>query len=215
MVKAYPITFTQLMMQSERALWRTDSQPEYYRSPVGQLLDDGAQYRVWEIKHSLLMRNVADCGRTTQQTLALRKVAVKMIHRRGLIDYIKLFSVRGETRKNLFQAFYGPMDFREAVILEHRQYILAASSGYCVEVLVDAVQDPNGFQMLERYQELYRDYYGLYAQFLRAEQDHDRELMAAMRPTMLEYRTYLDRLRATTLSQAPRRRQESSRRLAA
>jgi hypothetical protein len=203
------------MTQSERALWRTDSQPEYYRSPVGQLLDDGEQYRVWENKHSLLMRHVADCVRTTQQTLALRKVAVKMIHRRGLIDYIKLFSVRGRTRENLFQAFYGPMDFREAVILEHRQYILAASSGYCVEVLVDAVKDPNGFQMLERYQQLYRDYYGIYAQFLRAEQDDDRELMAAMRPTMLEYRAYLDRLRATILSQAPRRRQEYSRRLAA
>jgi hypothetical protein len=215
MVRAYPITFTELMTQSERALWRTDSQPEYYRSPVGHLLDDGAQYRVWENKHSMLMRNVADCGRTTRQLLELRKVAVKMIHRRGLIDYIRMFSVRGQTRENLFHAFYGPMDFSEAVILEHRQYILAASSGYCVEVLVDAAQDPNGFQMLERYQLLYREYYGIYAQFLRAEQDNDPELVAAMRPTMLEYRTYLDRLRATVLSQAPRRRQEFSRRLAA
>jgi hypothetical protein len=193
------------MDQSESALWHTDSLPDYYRRPVTQLLDDGSQYSAWENRHSLIMRHVADCSRPHDQVLELRRAAVKMIHRRGLVDYLRNFSVRGAAREDLIHAFYGPKDYREAVIAEHHQYIQAASSGYCMEKLTDTVQDVHGLQLLERYQILYRDYFGMYGQFLQSERTAEEEMMAALRPTMKEYRSYLDKLRAQIFTNSQRR----------
>jgi hypothetical protein len=198
-----PITFVQLMTESERALWTTDSQPEYYRVPVSRLLDDGRQYSLWESSHARRMREVADCARQSEQAMALRHMAVRLIHRRGLVDYLRNHQIVGAHRQQLFQMFYGRTDYREAVITEHRQYVVAASSGYCAEVLVDAVHDANGFKLLERYQSLYTQYFQIFSQYCRAEFNGDAELAGALRPTMLEHRSYANLVRRQILVEPP------------
>ncbi len=199
-----PVTFVQLMTQSEHALWKTDAQPEYYRVPVARLLDNGSQYRVWEALHSSQMRYIAGCGRRLKQAIALRKMAVQLIHRRGLFDYLRNFKVNGEFRQQLFKQFYGPVDFRAAVITEHRRYVLAASSGFCAEVLTDAVDDSAGRLLLDRYHTLYQQYFEIYSHYCRAEYFGDVEFAAAMKPAMLEQRAEANRLRRQLLLQ-PRR----------
>lgn len=203
MSRSSPITFVQLMTESERALWRTDSQPEYYRVPVSRLLDDGRQYSLWESSHARRMREVADCPRQTQQAMALRRMAVRLVHRRGLVDYLRNHQIVGSHRQQLFQMFYGRTDYREAVITEHRQYVVAASSGYCAEVLVDAVHDANGFKLLERYQNLYTQYFQIFSQYCRSEYAGDLELAAALKPTMLEHRSYANLVRRQILVEPP------------
>ena len=203
MSRTAPITFVQLMTESERALWRTESHPEYYRVAVSRLLEDGRQYQMWESSHARRMREVAGCSRTVHQAMALRHMAVRLIHRRGLVDYLRGQHIVGSHREQLFRMFYGCTDYREAVITEHRQYVVAASSGYCAEVLVDAVHDANGFKLLERYQNLYTQYFQIFSQYSRAEFAGDVELAAALRPTMLEHRSYANLVRRQILVEPP------------
>jgi hypothetical protein len=203
MSRSPPITFVQLMRASEKALWTTESQPDYYRVPVSRLLDDGRQYTLWETSHARRMREVADCPRQAQQAMALRQMAVRLVHRRGLVDYLRNHQITGGHREQLFQMFYGRTDYREAVITEHRQYVMAASSGYCAEVLVDAVHDANGFKLLERYQSLYTQYFQIFSQYSRAEYAGDEELAGALRPTMLEHRSYANLVRRQILVEPP------------
>ena len=203
MLRPAPITFVQLMTASERALWTTESQPDYYRVPVSRLLDDGRQYRNWEATHSREMRNIAACPRQIDQLMSLRKLALQLIHRRGLVDYLRAFSIVGEHRQQIFNMFYGRTDYNEAVITEHRQYVVAASSGYCAEVLVDAVNDANGYRLLERYQSLYSQYFQIFSQCSRAEFIGDAELAAALKPTMLEHRSYANLVRRQILVVPP------------
>src|ERR1700761_6050719 len=158
MAQNHPFTFVQLMTLSERALWKTDSHPDYYRGPVANLLDDGRQYRLWESYHMRLMREVADGVRFSQQAISLRKVAIHCIHRRGLIDYLRTAQINGAGRRKLFEVFYGPTDYREAVITEHRQYVMAAASGYCAEVLMNSTIDSSGSLLIDRYAQLYAQY---------------------------------------------------------
>jgi hypothetical protein len=197
------ISFDRLMSESEKALWQTEAQPEYYRVPVSRLLDNQGQYRMWEASHARHMRNVADYRRQSQQAMALRKIAMQFIHRRGLFDYLRTFRVRGAQRQQLFRVFYGLTDFHDAALLEHRQYVLAASSGYCIEVLVDRINDSNGFKLLERYQWLYSQYFEIFSQYVRADFNADTTLADALRPTMLEYRAHTNLIRRQILSLPP------------
>jgi hypothetical protein len=193
------------MDESERALWQADSLPEYYRVPIRQVLNDCTRYHCWEVSHARLMHHAARAERPVGQAFSLRETTVRMIHRRGLFDYLRSHVVRGAARERLFEVFYGPMDFRGAVIAEHRQYLFAASSGYCGEVLVGSIHDSHGARMLERYEDLYRDYFEVFGRFVTAEVTGDRELISILRPEMLRQRSITNRLRAQILASAHHR----------
>ena len=200
-----PLTFRGLMTESERALWRTDALPDYYRDPVCQLLDDGRRYHYWETSHARLMRDIAHAARPVGQVLALRATSLRLIHRRGLFDYLRAHEVGAAVRARLFQVFYGPVDFHEAVLKEHRHYLLAASSGYCTEVLVAAVQDSDGLRLIERYEGMYRDYFEVFGHFITAELTDESAIACALRPIMLRRRTDVERLRGDILTAPPPR----------
>jgi hypothetical protein len=193
-------TFRGLMTESERALWRTDSLPDYYRSPVCQLLDDGRQYHSWEVSHARLMQQVAHGAQPTGQALALRATSLTLIHRRGLFDYLRNHGVHGKVRERLFEAFYGPIDYRAAVLTEHRQFVLAASSGYCSDVLVGSIHDGEGARLIARYARLYRDYFEVFGFFVTAEMNDEPDVARALKPIMLRRRTDVARLRGTILA---------------
>ncbi|MGH8314211.1 MAG: hypothetical protein ACRETU_03565, partial [Steroidobacterales bacterium] len=123
MARLQSLTFKRLMDESEQALWRADCLPDYYRLPIRRVLDDCSRYHCWEIKHALLMRQVASAGEPLGQAFSLRQTTLRMIHRRGLFDYLRTHDLRGPARERLFEVFYGPTDFRAAVLCEHRQYV--------------------------------------------------------------------------------------------
>jgi hypothetical protein len=193
------------MDESEQALWRADYLPDYYRVPICQVLYDCSSYHSWEVSHARLMRQVAGAGEPLGQAFSLRQTTLRMIHRRGLFDYLRTHHVRGRARERLIEIFYGPMDFRAAVLCEHRHYVMAASSGYCGEVLVDSIHDRHGLSLLERYEELYGDYFEVFARFVTSEVTGDRDLVSVLRPAMLRQRMLADRLRVQILSKVHER----------
>jgi hypothetical protein len=205
MLRIAPSTFVQLMTESERALWKTDSQPDYYKVPISRLLDEGNQYGLWEATHSRQMRIVAHCALHADQVMELRKLAVQLIHRRGLVDHLRTCNIHGDHRRQLFNVFYGCTDHREAVMAEYRQYVVAAASGYCAEVLLDALNDADGCRLVERYRFLYAQYFQIFSQYSCAEFCGESELAAALKPPMLEHRSYANLVRRQILIMPPRK----------
>lgn len=194
------VTFRGLMTESERALWRTDVLPDYYRDPVCQLLGDGRHYHLWEVSHARLMQQVAHGARPVGQALALRATSLRLIHRQGLFDYLRTHYVRGKARERLFEVFYGPVDYRAAVLTEHRHFVFAASSGYCADILVASIHDEEGARLIERYATLYHDYFEVFGHFVMAELNEEPEVAQAIKPIMLSRRTDVDRLRGDILT---------------
>jgi len=191
------------MTESERALWRTETVPAYYRHPIAQLLEDVQRYQFWEFSHARLMRNIALAARPPAQILALRETGVRLIHRRGLVDFLRSNSVGGAMRAHLIKTFYGPIDYREAVINEHRHFLVTASSAWCTEVLFGSLHDDEGRCRLNRYERLYSAYFEMFGQFVTADFAGESDLACALKPMMLRRRIDLARLRGEIL-QPPR-----------
>lgn len=152
-----------LMDESEQALADAASSRRPRISRIAQdMLADSRVYRVWESRHADLVVPVARQSRRTAQLFGLRELEVKLLHRRALIRSIRRQGFIGEDRKRLFTAFYGPRDTQDAILAEHRQYVLAVSSRVSADHLIDLMQDPVSVTLLREYRALYSDYFEHY-----------------------------------------------------
>lgn len=189
-----------LMYESERVLRLDVARTAHIRSAVQQVLEHRPRYLLWEADHSRLMRHVAEERRHARQALAMRRVALKLIHRRALIDHIRTARIQGEDRKALFRIFYGPKDTLDAILLEHRQYLLAASSSHCADILIDELRDRNGHRLLLEYERVYREYFAMYCRFSRAASSPYSSVLG---PLTMELREQAKQIRERLYAEPP------------
>ena len=127
-----------------------------------QILGDSKNLRLWESRHADLVLPVATQSRRAPQIFALRDIEVRLVHRRALIKHIRKHNIVGEERDKLFSAFYGTLDKTNAILAEHRQYMLAVSSRVSTDHLIDVMSDPVSVKLLKEYESLYAEYFELY-----------------------------------------------------
>jgi hypothetical protein len=96
----------------------------------------------------------------------------------------------------VLQEFFGPRDPDCAVLAEHRNYILAASSQVCASDLLELTGDRYGIKLVSRYQSDYGLYFAMYCDRARARQDGRLYLLEALMP---EVRDEATRVRETLL----------------
>ncbi|MGH8166131.1 MAG: hypothetical protein ACREQ1_02770, partial [Woeseiaceae bacterium] len=136
----------------------------------------------------------------TPQVIALRDLEVRLVHRRALIDHIREHQLRGNNRERLFQVFYGPREFQDALLAEHRQYMLAVSSRVSTDHLIDVMSDPKSKSLLQTYETLYNRYFELYCYVVSAE---DRACAEATRDAMTGARQQAERIRRRLNTERP------------
>lgn len=182
-----------LMDESEQALWTAAEKDSGDDARIAkQILSDARTHGLWEARHAELVRPVAEQNTRGPQVLALRELEIRLVHRRALIDHIREHKIRGEERERLFRVFYGPRDFRDAVLAEHRQYMLAVSSRVSTDHLIDVMGDPASAQLIERYEACYAQYFDLYCYVVSTSDQASAEAAKAL---MTEARRLADRLR--------------------
>jgi hypothetical protein len=160
------------MDESEQALWTAAEKNAGSDARIAkQILSDSKTHGLWEARHAELVRPVAEHNGRVPQVLALRDLEVRLVHRRALIDHIRERQIKGKARERLFRVFYGPRDFRDAVLAEHRQYMLAVSSRVSTDHLIDVMHDPASAQLIERYEEKYAHYFDLYCSVVGTEDE--------------------------------------------
>ena len=150
----------QLMTASERALHDATESPEERESRIATtIIDDNKKYSEWELRHAKLLVPVAEHRAKKHQILEIRRADMQLVHRKALFRYLQTHDVRGERRKQLFRLFHSTLDFDEAVLTEHRQYMIAFSSGISTEHIVDVMLDNTTPYLVERYENLFGRYF--------------------------------------------------------
>ncbi|MDH3748695.1 MAG: hypothetical protein OER97_10860, partial [Gammaproteobacteria bacterium] len=155
-----------LMQESEQALEDASAGESLRESRIAsRVLEDSKMHRLWEARHAELVRPVAEQSKRDPQIFELRRLEAKLLHRCSLIDFIRRNKIKGRRRDRLFKAFYGPRDIIDAILIEHRQYVLAGSSHLSADHLLGVMQDSTSIEHLRQYKVAYSNYFSLYCFF--------------------------------------------------
>ncbi|MGB5247406.1 MAG: hypothetical protein WBN34_12725 [Woeseia sp.] len=190
-----------LMDESEQALSDAAQGTSAVQSrAASQVLNDPKTHRLWESQHADLLSRVAPHRNRERQVIAMRSIEASLLHRRALIDHIRKRKIVGAERDQLFRLFYGPKDVINAMVTEHRRYILAVSSYVSVEHLINVMHDSVSTQLLAIYESAYQQYFDLYCVVAGTE---DTALADVVGPMLLEARNRATRVRERLKSIKP------------
>lgn len=190
-----------LMQESEIALEHalTDESPDTSRV-ASQVLGDVKIHSLWETHHAQALLPVAEHRKRRAQILELRKLETKQLHRSSLIKFIRTHQVTGPMRDRLFSVFYGPKDPIDAILTEHRHYLLSESSYLSGEHLIGLMHDSVSQDLLRLYSNAYETYFSLFC-FISC--SRDSVLADAMRISMRDARDRVNRLRNRIMTEKP------------
>ena len=191
------------MQESEQALEDAAADTSSSTARIAsQVLTDPKTHRLWEARHAELLRPVAEQNKRDPQVFELRRLETQVLHRSSLISYIRQHQVTGERRRRLFAAFYGPRELTDAILIEHRQFLLAKSSELSADHLLGIMQDTTSRDLLQRYSSAYATYFSLYCYFACV---RDRYMARAVSASMKDAQQRVNRLRAELMSVKPDR----------
>jgi hypothetical protein len=144
------------------------------------------------------MSVVASARQRLRQVLSLRSVSVEQIHRAALVSYLRERQVAASAREQTLREFYGVTDPCEAAIMEHRNYLLAASTQFCTADILTMIGDRQGLELLRGYELAYGQYFAMFCERARALQGGASYLLAALLP---EVRGVAERIRARLMDE--------------
>ena len=186
------LTHTRLMRESERTVHETAMHGTgRERRVCGQLVSDPAGYSRWYASHDHRMQLVGRLLRRESQLLELRRGCVEELHRAALVRYLNEFNLPSEERDRTLRVFYGVMDPREAAVLEHRRYLMAASSQLCATELLALAGDTLGVDLIRRYERAYAQYFSLFCERARRSEAGQRCLLGELLPEVKAIATRL------------------------
>ncbi len=181
------------MGESEYALQAaSDSSSPRLSRIVNTILQDNQSYRMWESRHADLLLPVAEYSDRKRQLLALRDAEIRLVHRRALFRYLKANAVCGEQRRRLFRMLHSTLDYHNAVLTEHRQYMMAVSSRVSADHLIDVMNDPDSKLLPRNYEKVYTRYFEMQCYVMGM---GDSNCIAVVRSAMADTRDQLRRLR--------------------
>ena len=190
-----------MMDQSEFALQDATESPISHVSRVASaILGDSRSYRLWESQHADLILPAAETSNKKRQIIELRKAEIKLVHRRALFGYLRTKKVTGEERRQLFSVFHRTRDYENAVLAEHRQYMVALSSHVSADYLIDIMNDPKSKSLPRRYKKLYAHYFEMYC-YLACK--GDSKCVDLVRGLMAEVSEQLKQLRRRIETEPP------------
>ncbi len=174
-----------------------------------RIMESAASWDHWERAHSDLMRRVASSP-ARLQVEELKQTTLRLLHGKALFQQLRRAELRGEQRVRLMAHFRPGRSFEAAMIAEHGEYLRKALSFLCTNHLgAEVVGDPAFIDPMQRYEELYCEYFDLYCRSLLSIRD-GAESQSALLPLL---KHELGVQRAAVLD--PRRAQSFLRREAA
>ncbi len=123
------------------------------------VLNDTLKYREWESRHAELLVPVAEQSRKKPQIVALRQAEASLVHRRAFFRYLRENEIRGKKRERLFRLFHSTLDYNDAVLAEHKQYMLAVSSRISTDHIIDVMEDSHSLQLLRQYERAFARFF--------------------------------------------------------
>jgi hypothetical protein len=150
-----------------------------------RILEHPAVWSQWEGEHSMLMRQLANCGLRHAQIAALKHTTFRLLHGKALFQYLRRSEVRGRERMQVMAHFRPGRNYENAVVAEHNVYLRKACSYLCAShVGSDVVEDPAFLDPMQRYEQLYTEYFNVYCSTLVQAPDSDAVSQQALLPLL-------------------------------
>lgn len=128
-----------------------------------RILETPSAWQQWENEHAGLMRHVANQNVMPRQAAVLKLSALRLIHRKALFEFLRDDEIRGAARADILAHFHPARSYEHAVVAEHNVYLRKACSYLCAgHVGSDVVHDPDFLDPMQRYAELYKEYFAVY-----------------------------------------------------
>jgi hypothetical protein len=158
-----------------------------------RILESPTVWSQWEGEHSALMRQLANCGVRTAQVAALKNTTFRLLHGKALFQYLRRREVRGADRTQVMAHFRPGRSYESAIVAEHNVYLRKACSYLCVNhVGTDVVEDPAFLDPMQRYEQLYAEYFTVYCASLVETPNEDSlsqlSLLPLLKKQLNEYR---------------------------
>jgi hypothetical protein len=160
----HAISHGRLMREStERVQAALSSSDRHEQLIARRILESTVVWQQWESEHSSLMRQLANCSVRRAQVAALKQATFRLLHGKALFQYLRHSELRGAHRAQVLAHFRPGRCFASAIIAEHGAYLRRACSYLCASHLgSEVVQDPAFLDPMQRYEELYTEYFNLY-----------------------------------------------------
>ncbi len=177
------LTQVRLMLESEQTVSnQATNGEEVPRRVCAQLLAEPTRYSVWHSHHENRMVTVAGARRRERQILTLRAFSLEQVHRTALVRYLREYRVVGSAREQTLKEFYGILDPQESAVVEHRNYLLAASSQLCAADLLELVGDQGGLDLMRSYELAYGQFFSMFCEYSRARREGQPYLLTSLIP---------------------------------
>jgi hypothetical protein len=155
------------------------------QSIARRILEHASAWQTWEREHSGLMLELANHRMRRVQVAALKHLSFRLLHRRALFHHLRHSALRGAERERVMGYFRPRRHYVEAVVAEHGVYLRAACSYICTSHLGSTeVEDPYFLDPLQRYEELYAEYFSLYCLNLLGNTNADGPVQADLLPLL-------------------------------
>ncbi len=190
----HPISHARLMREStERVQTALHSRDHGEQMIARRILESPVVWSQWEGEHSMLMRQLAHCGVSTAQVAALKHTTFRLLHGKALFQYLRGSEIRGAERAQVMAHFRPGRSYESAVVAEHNVYLRKACSYLCVNhVGSDVVEDPAFLDPMQRYEQLYAEYFTVYCASVIESPDEDslsqKALLPLLKQQLNEYR---------------------------
>jgi len=146
-----------------------------------RILEHPGVWQQWESEHSRLMRKVADHGAMRMQIAALKHTSFRLLHGKALFQYLRDSEIRGTQRVRILAHFRPGRSYENAVVDEHAVYLSKACSYLCAShVGSDVVQDAAFLDPMQRYEELFTEYFELYCSSIAGQDDESGTQLALL-----------------------------------
>jgi hypothetical protein len=190
----HAISHTRLMREStdrvQSALGSADLNEQLV---ARRILENPIAWSHWESEHSLLMRQLANCAIRRAQVAALKHTTFRLLHGKALFQYLRRSEVRGRERMQVIAHFRPGRSYANALVAEHSVYLRKACSYLCASHLgSEVVEDPAFFDPMQRYEQLYTEYFNVYCSGLVESPDSgavsQQALLPLLKKQLNEYR---------------------------
>jgi hypothetical protein len=190
----HAISHARLMRESTDRIQTALKSPDFNEQLVARrILESPAVWSAWESEHSVLMRQLANCGVRHTQVAALKQTTFRLLHGKALFNYLRRSEVRGVGRAQVMAHFRPGRSYETAIVAEHNVYLRKACSYLCANhVGSDVVEDPAFHDPMQQYEQLYTEYFNVYCSSLvenpNADDEAQHSLLPLLKKQLNEYR---------------------------
>jgi hypothetical protein len=165
-----------LMEESQLRVEMTPYMATPADTAAARVLESREVYKRWETEHDRLMRSVSSRLNFDGQVSALRNTAFGLVHKRALFQYLRERQLSGTRRRRLLSIFYGALDYTNAIIAEHWNYVRCSSSYVCTQHLGEHLMHDTAFdEPMQLYELWYTEYFRAYCDGELDETEEERK----------------------------------------